>query len=219
MNNSKKGSISISINMIVYVVVGFVMLGLILTLGRQIIDQASGTASQVAEQTRQNIINELIRSDDPLYFTQRLHEVPFGRDLNMMFGIKNIHPSPEIYQVQIYFIHPLTGATFPIIPRNTNVCAVSLVNGACPSNSYLTLEDIGMTGNGNLEVGQFQWDLGDQRFGPGEGRPFDLTYRAPRAVNRFQFRIRIYDFEHVQEAGEYTSEGIVAEQAITISVV
>lgn len=158
----KKGSISLSINMIVVVVLAFVMLGLMLTLGRNIVESAGDTAAQVSEQTRQNIINELIRSDEPLYFTQRLYDVPFGKDLNLMFGIKNVAPTNERLLVAIAYIDPYNGN-------------LTVVNPKTPSDQ-----------------GSFQWDVGASTFRAGEGKPFDVVYTAPRDQDTFQFRFIVF---------------------------
>lgn len=187
----KRGSISLSINMIVVVVLAFVMLGLMLTLGRNIIDSAGSTAEQVSEQTRQDIINRLIQSNDPLYFTQRQFEIGFNSEMMVMFGIKNTMPSPRNLQVEIHHIHPSTGAL-------TKLSSTKMF--------YIDESD------SNSAVGAFQWDSGPQSFSPGEGRPFDVVYTAPQNVGTYQFRFRIVDAD--ADADSHP----VAEQSIFIMV-
>jgi hypothetical protein len=99
---TKRASLSLSIDMIVFVVIGFVMLGLMLTLGRKIVEGAGETSTQVSEQTKQQIINELTKSDSPLYFNQREFDVNFGKRKTITFGIKNINPTEANLEIHIF---------------------------------------------------------------------------------------------------------------------
>lgn len=185
----KKGSISLSINMIVVVVLAFVMLGLMLGLGQRIIDGASETASQVSEQTRQDIVNRLTQSNEPLYFNQREFEVPFGNRRTITFGVRNVDPVLKNLAVAIRYMDP------------SDPGAGALLNASRSA-------DIS-TG------GSFFWSPFPQRFGPGESTVFDVQYYAPRGERNtyiFKFQVVAYD-----EDG--TLEGVVAEQLIFINVI
>jgi flagellar basal body-associated protein FliL len=157
---SKKGSISLSINMIVVVVLAFVMLGLMLTLGQKIVGDATKTAEQVGEQTRQDITNKLSISTEPLYFNQRSYDVPFSKKITITFGMKNTNPQTANLLVKIFSIHPETGVPTEV---RSNVVA---------SPNY----------------GKFLWATGPQSFRAGEGKVFDVQYTAPQGQDTYQFK-------------------------------
>jgi hypothetical protein len=163
---NKTGSISISINMIVVVVLAFVMLGLLLGLGRQIIGQSQDTAISVIGQTKQDIQNELIRNDEPLYFSQREYDVGFGKQATFNFGIKNVDPIDANLKVEIVYIDPVTGAAVPLDSSKT---ADSSKGGA------------------------FFWAKIAQKYGAGEDNVFDVQYRAPRAKDTYLFKFKLID--------------------------
>lgn len=177
MYNSKRGSISLSINMIVVVVLAFVMLGLMLGLGRNIIKNAEDMSSQVSEQTRQDIVNKLSESSEPLYFTQREFDVSFKDRLTLMFGVKNTRPASKDLKVEIFYVDPTTGNPDPI--------------KATEFKNY----------------GKFQWDVGLNKYSAGEGKPFDVKYwpnegAGNAGVGTFQFKFRVIDPEEDNPVAE-----------------
>ena len=173
MMKSKRGSISISINMIVVVVLAFVMLGLMLTLGRNIVDSAGKTANQVSEQTRQDIINKLTQSDDPLYFTQREFNVPFKKAETISFGVKNIDPSQAHLAVEIIKIDS---------------------NGEEGASMVPSTKSSG-------DEGVFYWPKVAQMYGAGESKVFDVQYRAPTGTRgSYMYKFRIVNIENPSES-------------------
>ncbi len=176
---NKKGSISISINMIVVVVLAFVMLGLMLGLGRNIVTKATDMSDQITEQTRQDIINKLSQSSEPLYFTQREFKIGFNKEMTLMFGVKNVAPSQKSLLVKIEYIDPVSGAKQPLTSKT------------------------------GYSFGTFQWDVGEQTFRAGEGKPFDVKYFAPSDVGTYQFKFTVT---------ESVTNTFVSEQSIFIMV-
>lgn len=196
---NSKGSISISINMIVVVVLAFVMLGLMLTLGQSIIDNAQRTSSQVSEQVRADIINRLTQSNDPLYFTQRQFDVPFGKDETIAFGVKNTAPGQRHIALEIHAIKDdgvASGKLSPSTNRNA--------------------------GNTENDGGAFFWIAASQSFNAGEGRVFDVQYRAPTgndATGAYMFNFRLYSGSTAAEALNPANRKLEAEQIIFINVI
>jgi hypothetical protein len=195
---NKKGSISISINMIVVVVLAFVMLGLLLGLGRQIIGQSQDTAISVIGQTKQDIQNELIRNDDPLYFSQREYNVGFGKKATLNFGVKNVNPSDGHFYVDV---------TYLAVDENTGETTPTPLNPSRKGNSEA----------GKLTGGSFFWASVPQKIGAGEGSVFDVQYQAPKSQNTYLFKFVLR--ETVSETGlKAATDRIVAEQIIFINV-
>jgi hypothetical protein len=173
---TKRASLSLSIDMIVFVVIGFVMLGLMLTLGRKIVEGAGETSSQVSEQTKQQIINELTKSDSPLYFNQREFDVNFGQKKTITFGIKNINPTESNLAIII-----VNGNGTPMAPKNK----------------------VSMFDSKDAE-GVFFWDNTPQRLGAGAGKVFDVQYYAPKSKNTYLFKFMLYDVVNNQTVSEQT---------------
>ena len=85
----KKGSLNLSINAIVIVVLAFVMLGLGLMLTRTVFKDIGSTAGSINEQIRQQILDDLRTGNKPLSFPQNKVTVDFGKTSTVAFGIKN----------------------------------------------------------------------------------------------------------------------------------
>jgi len=179
----KRGSISISINMIVVVVLAFVMLGLLLGLGRQIIGQSQDTAISVIGQTKQDIQNELIRNDDSLYFSQREYDVDaFGKSVTINFGVKNLKAVSTNLKIVIEYIDPATGNSRPLTPKRSGP---------------------------REEGGAFFWSIADQRYGAGEGNVVDVQYRAPSGGKgeTYLFKFKLIDV--TEPAGTSVAEQVI----------
>jgi hypothetical protein len=192
---NKSGSISISINMIVVVVLAFVMLGLLLGLGRQIIGQSQDTAISVIGQTKQDIQNELIRNDDPLYFSQREYDVAFGKKATLNFGIKNVNPQDGSFYVDVVYLE---------------------VNEAGDTTPKALKPD--RSGN-QLTGGSFFWASVPQQVGAGEGSVFDVQYQAPRDQKTFLFKFTLKETASGTEVKSATEDRVIAEQIIFINVI
>lgn len=165
---NKKGSISISINMIVVVVLAFVMLGLMLGVGRNIMNMAGSGAETILGTTEADILNELIRSDDPLYFSAREYDVNFGKRVTLNFGVKNVDPSTRNLHVEIEYIDS--------------------------SSAQQTTQDVVPSREVTEEYGAFFWVRIPDQFGPGEGKVWDVQYRAPSGTrDTFAFRFKLME--------------------------
>lgn len=85
----KKGSLSLSMNAIVIVVLAFSMLGLGLFLTRSLFGDIQNTTASVNEQIRQQILDDLRTGNKPLSFPQNRINVGFGQTEIIAFGVKN----------------------------------------------------------------------------------------------------------------------------------
>ena len=158
----KKGSISLSINMVVVVVLAFVMLGLMLTLGRNIVESAGRTTDEITEQTRQDILNQLTRSNEPLYFNQREFDVSFGQQRTISFGVKNTGVIADNFRIEIFDV--------------TDGNPTQIDSSQSPTNTQ----------------GSFFWATIPDSYTAGQGKVFDVQYRTPRQSRGtfiYQFRL------------------------------
>jgi len=173
---NKKGSISISINMIVVVVLAFVMLGLMLGVGRNIMQQADSGAISIMGQTKAEIENQLIRSNEPLYFSSRQYDVEFGKMATLNFGVKNTEPSSQELVVRIQYIDP-----------ESDSAPVDL------SPNRVADADTG---------GSFFWVNLPDEYGPGMGKANDIQYRAPNSRGTHTFKFILEDASGSQKASQ-----------------
>lgn len=160
-----KGSISISINMIVVVVLAFVMLGLMLTLGRSIVNQAQEGALNILGGTQQEIEKQLVTSNQPLYFADDQFEVEFAQRIDINFGVKNVDPATKNLKIQIEYIDPASGNPTGLAPSTTST----------------------------TNYGSFFWPVNAAQYGPGEGKALSVQYRAPSARGTHLFNFKLVD--------------------------
>lgn len=175
---NKKGSISISINMIVVVVLAFVMLGLMLTLGRNIVSSASAGAMDISGTTQQQIMEELQEGDKPLSFPKTKIEVGLGDTEILALGVKNTFAGDQCFKVELQAID---------------------VNGeAVPVDNRKKIEmDYGYDDEGNVKtgaIGSFQFSqIGYAKLSASEATLVPIEYASKGAQkDTFGFQVFVY---------------------------
>lgn len=179
----KKGSISLSINMIVVVVLAFVMLGLMLGLGRSIMNQAGDGATSLLGQTKQDIETQLIQTDEPLYFSQREYDVRFNDKVTLNFGVKNTEPSPKYLTVHIYTVNAADGKVNELSPKKS-----------------ASRDD---------PCGAFYWAKIPMSFAAGQGKASDVQYRSPSNRGTCIFKFVLTSSESSSSESVVVSEELI----------
>ena len=87
--SSKKGSLNLSIEAIVVVVIAFVVLGLGLGFVRGQFGDITKTSSGIQEQIRQKILEDLRTGDQKLSFPAQTLSIPKGEASDIAVGVKN----------------------------------------------------------------------------------------------------------------------------------
>lgn len=95
--SKKRGSLELSINAIVIIVLAFVLLGLGLGFIRNQFKSMSGTTAQVQEQVKQQILEDLRTGDKKLSFPSTRVQIDKGGLNDLAVGIKNTKPSGEMH--------------------------------------------------------------------------------------------------------------------------
>ncbi len=98
---NKKGSLNLSIQMIVIVVIAFVVLGLGLGFVRSTFKDVTDTSSGIQEQIKQQVLDDLRRSNNKLSFPTS--EITIGKNeaTVVAIGIKNVNQGDLAYTVKI----------------------------------------------------------------------------------------------------------------------
>lgn len=86
----RKGSLNLSIQAIVIVVIAFVVLGLGLGFVRNTFKDISGTSSSVQEQIRQQILEDLRTGNKKLSFPATTLNIEKGGSQDIAIGVKNV---------------------------------------------------------------------------------------------------------------------------------
>lgn len=100
-NFSKKGSLNLSIEAIVVMVIAFVVLGLGLGFVRGLFDEGTGTFEIIQDQVKQQILDDLRTGDKKLSFPAT--EITIGKRESKVtaIGIKNVKQGSLKYQIEI----------------------------------------------------------------------------------------------------------------------
>jgi hypothetical protein len=99
---NKKGSLNLSIQAIVIVVIAFVVLGLGLGFVRNQFGSMEETASSVQEQIKQQIMDDLRTSNKKLSFPATSIDVERGNSKDIAVGIKNTNAQNDLnYKLEV----------------------------------------------------------------------------------------------------------------------
>src|SRR3989338_10113140 len=89
MRSNKRASLELSVNAIVIVVLAFAMLGLGLIFVRNLFSGITETTTQVEEQVKQQILDDLRTGNKPLSFPVQRVKVGVGDKKDLAFGVLN----------------------------------------------------------------------------------------------------------------------------------
>lgn len=179
----KKGSISISINMIVYIVVGLVMLGAILGLGQSIISDAQDATGSVSEIVKSQILDDLQRGNKRLSFPQNDVEVGLNEVANMAIGIKNTESAPKLFGIELIAIAH-DGTPCDVINRQKVECD---------------------NGEGEVGFGKFQFSPAARPLSAGQSDVIPIKYFAQGTQqDTFSFELIVFSQAETEtESSEY----------------
>lgn len=98
----KKGSLNLSIEAIVIIVIAFVVLGLGLGFVRGIFEQGTGLTEDALSAAGDSIKDSLQKSNDPLYFPKDTLTIGAGKQSFEALGIKNVGDLSDDFSVEFY---------------------------------------------------------------------------------------------------------------------
>ena len=98
---NKKGSLNLSIQAIVIVVIAFIFLGLAIAFVQNQLGGAEDTFSSVQEQIKQQILDDLRRGNKKLSFPAQTIDIDKNGAKDVAIGVKNIESDPLDYLVKI----------------------------------------------------------------------------------------------------------------------
>jgi hypothetical protein len=164
---NRKGSLNLSIQAIVIVVIAFVVLGLGLGFVKNTFGDIEGSSAQVVGQITDQLNDQIAKSNEPLYFPSQKLVLEAGEEKVHGVGVKNTGDLPLDLKVKFYIRE---GQDFR------------------PFNSGEVMS-FG-TGDNSFEAGVF-WDDTSQKFSAGEGRPFPITITAPSKFGNYLYRVEV----------------------------
>lgn len=166
----KRGSLNLSIEAIVIVVIAFVVLGLGLGFVRSQFSQFGDTSNQVQEQIEQQILDDLRRGNQKLSFPTDELKMETSSDSVQAIGIKNTGDDPLNLKVSFSV---KTGATF---------------------TSFESEKQGKFTSSDGTEFdSKIIWDDSTQNFNPGESRVIPVTITAPDRSGTYLYKVLIIE--------------------------
>lgn len=112
--SNKRGSLEISIQAIVIVVLAMTLLGLGLGFIRGMFKNITGTTEDVTEQVRQKILDDLIQGDKKVSFPRTDVTIDKGGAIVLTVGIRNKKDTPLHYRMRFNPISDPSGQPFII---------------------------------------------------------------------------------------------------------
>ncbi len=177
---SKKGSLELSINAIVIVVLAFVLLGLGLGFIRNQFKSIGETTGQVQEQVKQQILEDLRTGDKKLSFPSQRVQLDKAGARDLAIGIKNTQPAGELS----FYIEVFTAQD----KGNEIKCDEDAAAGDFESIS-ITCDD----GSERIESLNFFWDSGPYSLGVADAEVYPISIEdVSKTSNSYLVKIRIY---------------------------
>ena len=164
--NNKKGSLNLSIQMIVIVVIAFVVLGLGLGFVRSQFGSIEESSSQVQDAIKQDLMDQLRRSNIPLSFPAQTVTVDTGGSSVQSIGIKNV--KDDTIQLKMEFQVKGTDTFESFEPDKTK--------------TFTTKK------NSDVEA-SILWDDTVQYLPAGETNVIQATITAPNKIGNYLYKI------------------------------
>ncbi len=175
----KKGSLNLSIEAIVIVVIAFVVLGLGLGFVRSQIGNIQSTSTAVQEQISQQILDDLRTGNKKLSFPATKLTVETGEETVQAIGVKNTEDGERTLRVGF------------------KVKAVERFEG------FSSEVELGFATVGGVETAaKIVWDDSDLKFKAGESRVIPVTITAPDKSGNYLYKVLIYKVNPNGEAEE-----------------
>jgi hypothetical protein len=178
---NKKGSLNLSIEAIVIVVIAFTVLGLGLGFVKTQIGDIGKTSSSIQEQISQQILDDLRTGNKKLSFPATKLTLSTSEESVQAIGVKNTEDSPV--DIIINF-DVKSGDKFESF---TSQEALSFKNGPISVKSKI------------------DWDDSSQPLKPGESRVFPVTITAPDKTGNYLYKITLKKLTAEGEESEFDS--------------
>ena len=175
---NKKASLNLSIQAIVIVVIAFVVLGLGLGFVRTQFSSIDESSSQVQEQIRQQIMDDLRRGDKKLNFPAQQLTLEAGDSSVQGIGIKNTEDDDSVLKLEFYVkgtdktFHKLEPDEEKTFPAKTGDASTNIL-----------------------------WDGDPQTLSAGDARVLSVTITAPDKKGNYLYKASL-----VLESGEIFDE-------------
>ena len=163
---SKKGSLNLSIQAIVIVVIAFVVLGLGLGFVRSQFGEIQKTSTAVQEQISQQILDDLRTGNKKLSFPASKLVVETEEESVQAIGVKN------------------TG--------DTNIdltVAFEVKNADGTFDKFTSGDDVSFSTKDGTATGSILWDDSKQTLKPGESRVIPVTIKAPDKIGNYLYKV------------------------------
>ena len=167
MMNNKKGSLNLSIQAIVIVVIAFVVLGLGLAFVKNVFGDIGGQSEKIFTSVEADIQDKMAQSNEPLYFPAQKLTLNAGEESVQGIGVKN------------------TGD----VSLNLKVVFQVRVGESFQDFKSGSVQEFG-SGEEGFTAGVF-WDDSSQKYGAGEGRPIPFTLTAPDKFGNYLFKVKV----------------------------
>ena len=173
----KKAALELSINAIVIVILAMTLLGLGLGFVRNMFTDITDTTSQVQDQMKEQILDDLRRGDKKLSFPSQRIEMEGGDEEILAIGVKNTEASTLNFQIQL-----------------------SEINGT--TEEQIASSDSLATSN-TIKYAYF-WDSTTQTLSPGESNVYGIAVKADKTASGTRlFKVMIND---TSDQSEYTAK-------------
>ncbi len=183
----KKGSLELSINAIVIVILAMTLLGLGLGFVRNMFSGITHTTDQVQDQMAEQILDDLRRGDKKLSFPAQKIDLEGGQEEIIAIGVKNTDPAELDFEIMLFEI---------VKDPDTNI-----------SDGNDVLSDPSLS-TGDRKYAYF-WDDTGQILSPGESNVYGITLKADKSATGTKlFKIVIFDTNvgPTEEYVEYASK-------------
>ncbi|MBI4983755.1 hypothetical protein HZC32_03865 [Candidatus Woesearchaeota archaeon] len=178
----KKGSLNLSIEAIVIVVIAFVVLGLGLGFVRNQFKSFGNLAEDTQGQIKQQLMEDLRTGDKKLSFPSTQYTASSGEEIGSASGVAVKNTGDAVLKFKLEFLVKV-GANFESFKSGTT------------------------TGT-ETDFGQFKaridWDDTEQTLNPGESRFYGIAMSSPNKIGNYLYKIRVTDSEKQKVYDEKT---------------
>jgi hypothetical protein len=189
---NKKGSLELSVNAIVVIVLAMTLLGLGLGFVRNQFAKIGDTTGSVQEQIKQQILDDLRTGNKKLSFPATELKLESNAQEVVAIGIKNTEDQTLSFGISIYDLSK---------PDEGDTACEAIIQPATKAAS--------------ANCGGFFWDYSVQTLGVGESNVFGLKFFAPRKKGTYLYKVAV---EKATADGTPTQE-IFAEKTFFANIV